>query len=417
MRYRRVVGCWGLVLFGMLGLCLGLAEGSSVLPAPTGGYSGRPARDYILAADAILHDDDRYPDLSLHRALDDGPQCHVQHHLFGVGLGCLCEQAAPAPVSVTYELLVMENEYLTVTVLPALGGRVYQIIDKATGENHLYQNPVIKPTRWGPPEQGWWLAAGGIEWCLPVEEHGYEWGVPWAWEVLTSTRGVTVTVRDSDAPDRLRAEIALFLPADRAALNVTPRLENPTAAAIDYKFWMNAALAPGPENLPSAETEFIFNAARVAIHSTGDSRLPGAGDPPTAPDHVISWPVYQGVDYSRLGNWREWIGFFEYPQAMDDFVGLYNHAQTSGWRASSPTRSRAARRASATAGSARSIGISGRMRNPAASRSTAASRRLFGRRRPWPPARRSPGPSPGIPCGIWAASPTRARRPRSTPRF
>ena len=67
---------------------------------------------------------------------------------------------SPAPQD--YMLLVMENDYLIVTVLPELGGRVYQHIDKATGQNHLYQNPVIKPTGWGPPEQGWWLAAGGI---------------------------------------------------------------------------------------------------------------------------------------------------------------------------------------------------------------------------------------------------------------
>ncbi len=329
MRYERVVWVLGLVLFGMLGLCLGLAEGSSALPALSGEAtasprvltSSQPARFYTTTVIIPTYPYTEYLEMALN------PTYNITYPVLD---WASYESSAPTPVSVTYELLVMENDYLTVTLLPELGGRVYQIIDKATGENHLYQNPVIKPTRWGPPEQGWWLAVGGIEWCLPVEEHGYEWGVPWAWQALTSTRGVTVTVRDSNAPDRLRAEISLFLPADRAALDMTPRLENPTAVAIDYKFWLNAALALGAENLPSAETEFIFNAARVAIHSTGDSRLPGAGDPPTAPDHVISWPIYQGVDYSRLGNWREWIGFFEFPQAMDDFVGLYDHARHVG---------------------------------------------------------------------------------------
>ncbi|HOT92271.1 MAG TPA: DUF5107 domain-containing protein [Anaerolineae bacterium] len=237
----------------------------------------------------------------------------------------------PTPAPKDYELLVMENDYLRVTVLPALGGRVYQLIDKATGQNHLYQNPVIKPTGWGPPEQGWWLAAGGIEWCLPVDEHGYESGIPWDWSAIISSAGVTITVSDSDATDRLRARIDLFLPAQRAYLLIRPRIENPTTSAIAYKFWLNAALAPGDANKPAAGLEFIFHAAQMAVHSTGDTRLPGAWPTvPTAPDYRFTWPVYNGVDYARLGNWREWLGFFEYPQAAADFVGLYNHENQAG---------------------------------------------------------------------------------------
>ncbi|MBN1878130.1 MAG: DUF5107 domain-containing protein [Anaerolineae bacterium] len=232
----------------------------------------------------------------------------------------------PAPISQTYTLLVLENVYLKVTVMPELGGRVYQLIDKSSGHNHLYQNPVIKPTGWGPPEQGWWLAVGGIEWCLPVEEHGYEWGVPWQWSVVTSTAGVTVTVRDTDTEARLRAAIDLFLPSDQAALQVTPHLENLTGAPIDYKFWVNAALAPGAANRLAESLEFIFNAPQMTVHSSGDDRLPypATGDP-TGPDYQFDWPVYKGVDYSHLRNWRQWLGFFEYPQATKDFVGLYNH--------------------------------------------------------------------------------------------
>lgn len=237
----------------------------------------------------------------------------------------------PTPAPHEYKLLVMENDYLIVTVLPELGGRVYQLIDKATGQNHLYQNPVIKPTDWGPPEQGWWLAAGGIEWCLPVDEHGYEWGIPWDWTAIIAGDGVTITVSDTDATDRLRARIDLFLPAERAYLAITPHIENPTGEAIDYKFWSNAMLAPGNTNKPAAGVEFIFNATEMAVHSTGDGRLPGASPlVPTGPDYRFAWPVYNGVDYSRLGNWREWLGFFEYPQAAADFAGLYNHENQAG---------------------------------------------------------------------------------------
>jgi len=238
---------------------------------------------------------------------------------------------APSPRSKNYTLWVLENDYLRVTVLPALGGRVYQMVDKAAGHNVLYQNPVLKPTPWGPPEQGWWLAAGGIEWCLPVDEHGYEWAEPWSASIVSSTAGVTVTVRDTAATNRLQAAVDLFLPADRGYLVVTPRLTNPTTSALPYKFWLNAALAPGPENRPTAGLQFIFNAAEMAVHSTGDKRLPGHyPTEPTAPNYRFNWPRHNNVDFSRLSNWREWLGFFEYPQAAADFIGVYNRDADAG---------------------------------------------------------------------------------------
>lgn len=58
--------------------------------------------------------------------------------------------SGPTPALERYTLLVLENDYLRVTVLPELGGRVYQMVFKPTGHNELYQNPVIKPTPWGP---------------------------------------------------------------------------------------------------------------------------------------------------------------------------------------------------------------------------------------------------------------------------
>ena len=71
--------------------------------------------------------------------------------------------SGPVPSNATYDTLIVENEYLALTFLPDLGGRLYEIIYKPTGHRETYRNPVLKPSPWGPPEQGWWLAAGGIE--------------------------------------------------------------------------------------------------------------------------------------------------------------------------------------------------------------------------------------------------------------
>lgn len=230
----------------------------------------------------------------------------------------------PSPANVTYHAFIVENEYLRLTFLPDLGGRLYEVIYKPTGHHVTYRNPVLKPSPWGPAEQGWWLAAGGIEWCLPVEEHGYEWGVPWKLAATHDGQAVTVTLRDSDAPDRVRAEIAVRLRAGEASFTIRPRLENPTGESLNVKYWTNAMLAPGGRNAPSADLRFVLpeSVNAVTVHSRGDDLLP-------AYNERMSWPVQDGIDFSRLGNWNRWLGFFEDP-AVGDFLAVYDDAYDEG---------------------------------------------------------------------------------------
>jgi hypothetical protein len=230
----------------------------------------------------------------------------------------------PAPRDVTYRTLTIENEYLRLTFLPDLGGRLYEVVFKPTGHNETYRNPVLKPSPWGPPEQGWWLAAGGIEWCLPVEEHGYEWGLPWRAEVVRDGEGATVVLRDSDAGDRLRAEIAVRLEAGAASFTIHPRLENPGAMPQDVKYWTNAMLAPGGRNRPSADLRFVLPevVTAVTVHSRGDETLPNYNE-------RLSWPLFDGTDLSRLGNWNRWLGFFEDP-AQGQFMAVYDQESDEG---------------------------------------------------------------------------------------
>jgi len=227
------------------------------------------------------------------------------------------EASNPQPSPHDYTAVVVENAWLRLTFLPELGGRLYGVTVKATGEELLYQNPVIKPTHWGPPEQGWWLAVGGIEWCLPVEEHGYEWGEEWYYSVSATAEGATVWLWDTFSEERVRAEIRVYLPADQAAFTVTPRLANPTGDPVTFKFWNNAMLAPGAANTVGPELRFLVPIDHVTVHSRGDGYLPDAGQP-------MSWPTYGGTDYSRLGNWNQWLGFFARPQAARDWACVYD---------------------------------------------------------------------------------------------
>jgi hypothetical protein len=239
------------------------------------------------------------------------------------------EAANPKPAPVNYTLLILENRYLRMSILPGLGGRIYEVIFKPTGNNELYRNPVIKPTRWGPPGPpypagaNWWLAAGGIEWGFPVEEHGYDWGKEWGYDsVRLPDGGVMVSMFLGDTL-RPYATVNISLPPEAAYFTVQPTIINPTGAPARVKWWANAMLAPGSANAPGPELRFIFPVGEVTVHSTGDPALPGPGQP-------MSWPVHAGRDLSRLGNWGQYLGFFERPSAAGDFMGVYDPSVEEG---------------------------------------------------------------------------------------
>src|SRR5579863_5651201 len=59
---------------------------------------------------------------------------------------------------VTWRTIEIENEYLKCTVLPDLGGRIYNCVDKVSRRDLFYANPVIKKSDVGV--RGAWAAAG-----------------------------------------------------------------------------------------------------------------------------------------------------------------------------------------------------------------------------------------------------------------
>ncbi|MCU0519982.1 MAG: DUF5107 domain-containing protein [Anaerolineae bacterium] len=223
----------------------------------------------------------------------------------------------PAPRS--YQALVLENDYVIVTVLPQLGGRIYRWIDKATGRHLLYENPVVKPTQWG--YRGWWLAAGGIEWAFPVEEHGLNEWRPWAYTVAQTARGIVITVSDTEDRTGVTVGVAISLDAEHSYLTIAPWAKNATGTPQSYQLWLNAMITLG-DNRVGARTRVILPTDQVIVHSTGDGALPGPWQP-------LAWPIYGGRDLSRYGTWSNYLGFFV-PHVSEGFVALYDEDADQG---------------------------------------------------------------------------------------
>ncbi|MHC4566937.1 MAG: DUF5107 domain-containing protein, partial [Planctomycetota bacterium] len=63
----------------------------------------------------------------------------------------------------TYKSLYLENDYIKLSILPEIGGRLFSALDKTNNYEIFYHQHVIKPALIGM--LGAWIS-GGIEWCV-----------------------------------------------------------------------------------------------------------------------------------------------------------------------------------------------------------------------------------------------------------
>ncbi|MEY7979516.1 DUF5107 domain-containing protein [Streptomyces pilosus] len=159
---------------------------------------------------------------------------------------------APRPV----DALVIENDRLRATVLPALGGRIASLVHRPTGRELLYRNPVFQPANFAL--NGAWFS-GGIEWnigatghttlsCSPVHAarvpapDGGEMLRLWEWERL----------RD------LPFQVDLWLPDGSDFLYVGVRIRNPHEKPVPTYWWSNIAVPEECRVLAPADEAYHF---------------------------------------------------------------------------------------------------------------------------------------------------------------
>ena len=218
------------------------------------------------------------------------------------------------PTPQTFKTIILENKFVSLTFLPEFGGRLYRWLDKTTGRQLLYNNPVIKATGYGV--RGWWLSLGGLEWGLPVEDHGFVEWVPWNYATVVTPDSAAVVFSIAEERTGLECAIRIELDSTHSYFALTPVLHNPTSNTLAYQFWMSAIAAPGGDNRAGPDLRFNIPTDSMQVHSTDDKTLPPIGQ-------TISWPVYKDRDLSLYGNWREYLSLFATTGASQPYVGLY----------------------------------------------------------------------------------------------
>ncbi len=139
----------------------------------------------------------------------------------------------------TYKAIRMENDYIRVTVLPELGGRIYEGYDKANDYNFVYRNNVIKPALIGL--NGAWIS-GGIEFNWP-QHHRPTTFMPVESRIEEEEDGsVTAWVGETESLSGQKCALGIGIRPDSSCIHARVRLYNPTPQKEPFHWWSNLAV-------------------------------------------------------------------------------------------------------------------------------------------------------------------------------
>lgn len=165
------------------------------------------------------------------------------------------------------DALVLENGALRVTVLPALGGHVAELVDRASGTDLLWHNPrtAPRPAPYGAQFDDWW--SGGWDDIFPsggrgtlhdelLPYMGELWCVPWSAEISAEGDEAAITASAFATIAPARFERRLTLRADEPVLRVHYRIANLDVRPLPYTWGIHPAFAVTPAHridLPGRE--------------------------------------------------------------------------------------------------------------------------------------------------------------------
>jgi len=200
----------------------------------------------------------------------------------------------------TYKALFLENEYLKITCLPELGGRLHSVFDKTEGEETFHLNDVIKPGMIAM--RGAWIS-GGVEWNAGPQGHTVTILSP-VDAILGKGPGGSayLEINNLEKSQRTQWTVRVTLRPGKAYLDERIRIFNPIDAMSPYYFW-NCTAFPNREG-----TRFINPMTLGTDH---------------ARTKFFNWPIHEGKDLTWLKNYETYASVFSVNCAFD-FFGAYD---------------------------------------------------------------------------------------------
>ena len=217
----------------------------------------------------------------------------------------------------TYKAVYLENEYLKISVLPEIGGRLFSALDKTNNYDFIYQQHVIKPALIGM--LGAWIT-GGIEWNFP---HHHRPSVFMAVDYVLQENpdgSSTVWVGEMEIRHRMKWMVGLTVYPGKSYIEATIRPFNRTPFAHSFLCFANVGIHA------SEAYQVIFPPSTE--YATYHTKNQFAGWP-------ISHEVFNDIDYTKgvdVSWWKnhpEWTSMFAW-NYEDDFFAGYDHGKQAG---------------------------------------------------------------------------------------
>lgn len=216
-----------------------------------------------------------------------------------------------------YQMVYLENEYLKISIMPEIGGRIYRAIDKTNNYDFVYYNQVIKPALVGLA--GPWIS-GGIEFNWPQHHRPNTFG-PVEYTLEENKDGsATVWVSEIDRMYGTKMTAGFTLYPGKAYLEIEAQLYNRTSEPQTFLWWANPAVAVNDHT----QSVFPPDVNAVLDHGKRDvSRFPIATGTYYKKDYS------EGVDISRYKNVPVPTSYMAYKSDYN-FVGGYDHKLKAG---------------------------------------------------------------------------------------
>ncbi|MES1223218.1 MAG: DUF5107 domain-containing protein, partial [Bacteroidota bacterium] len=218
------------------------------------------------------------------------------------------------PIQKKWKVVELENEFISLTILPQVGGKIWSAIEKSTGRPFIYNNHVIKFR--DVAMRGPWTS-GGIEANYGIIGHTPNCATPV--DYITIKRpdsSVSCIIGVTDLLTGTHWRLDINLPKDKAYFTTTSFWYNATPLEQPYYSWMNAGIKA------KGDLQFIY----PGTHYLGHEGEYGTWPLNKHNDKDISF--YENNDfggyksYHVFGKYTDFFGAYWYD---DDFgMGMYS---------------------------------------------------------------------------------------------